>query len=309
MIPTGPAVYLNCERTSLDLPSLWPTGAIPLRNVKGLLARGARMVRIRSLWGVLGFAAVGAAIAATASALLIFFMMPSDRAVEGAIKAVICASIVSFPMIAVLAQKIRENQQLAEDLQYLIDHDRLTDVATRDRFFQKLAQTNDLPGVVMMVDIDHFKRINDSHGHLAGDEVIRAVAQAIDRNTRREDVVARFGGEEFVAFLTNCDLQQGGLIAERLRRTVEWIEVTTDAGASVWPTVSIGVAPIVVRAEVDRAVNAADQALYEAKNGGRNVACVAGQGLVAKFNLPKRHTPRDPTVERRGANAQDGRAA
>jgi len=134
---------------------------------------------------------------------------------------------------------------------------------------------------LLMVDVDHFKRVNDQRGHLAGDCVLREIALALAQAVRNEDVVARYGGEELVV-LSRAIGDEGALnLAERLRRVVEALAVTVDAGPAMRVTVSIGVAvhPTVDAASADQLFAAADKALYAAKDAGRNRVCVAPAAL------------------------------
>ncbi len=122
---------------------------------------------------------------------------------------------------------------------------------------------------VLLVDIDHFKRVNDEHGHSVGDEVLRAVARAIGRTVREHDVPARFGGEEFVVVLRNPGRDVAVEVAERIRTAIAALDLRELGPASV--TVSIGVAFSEVDDEPIRdLIEHADRALYEAKRGGRN---------------------------------------
>ncbi|MEM8539667.1 MAG: GGDEF domain-containing protein, partial [Pseudomonadota bacterium] len=105
--------------------------------------------------------------------------------------------LIATPAAYFMAQQIRRNTQLTDELQRLVDRDRLTDVGTRDFFFNAMEEAPDAYGVSLMIDIDHFKGVNDFHGHLAGDEVIKSVAQLLKKTVREQDIVARFGGEEF----------------------------------------------------------------------------------------------------------------
>ncbi|HVK77652.1 MAG TPA: GGDEF domain-containing protein [Kofleriaceae bacterium] len=130
---------------------------------------------------------------------------------------------------------------------------------------------------LLLIDVDHFKKINDGRGHLAGDAVLQAVAHTLAQGVRTEDVVARYGGEEIVV-LTRAIGVDGALhLAERLRRLVEELRVEVEEGPPVEVTVSIGVAvfpavPIAASADL---IAAADRALYRAKQEGRNRVVVA----------------------------------
>jgi diguanylate cyclase (GGDEF)-like protein len=144
------------------------------------------------------------------------------------------------------------------------------------------------PLALIFLDIDYFKRINDTHGHPAGDFVLSELSQLMATLVRTEDVLARFGGEEFTVLCRGTDLQGAQTVAERLRRTVE--AHTFSFGAKTIPvTISLGIAAIPDTAIVDHAqfLAASDKALYEAKRSGRNRVCVHGTETTPK---PERRT-------------------
>ncbi|MBV8167012.1 MAG: GGDEF domain-containing protein [Alphaproteobacteria bacterium] len=123
---------------------------------------------------------------------------------------------------------------------------------------------------VLMLDIDHFKRINDTHGHGVGDLAIKMLAEQATKSLRSIDILARYGGEEFIVTLPETDAAVASRVAERLRSALETAVVQTDAGVEVKFTVSIGVATFATGVPLQRAMEAADQALYLAKQAGRN---------------------------------------
>ena len=129
---------------------------------------------------------------------------------------------------------------------------------------------------VMLADIDHFKKVNDKHGHLAGDAVIVATAARMRAALRTYDSVARYGGEEFMAVLPECSHDVAVVIGERLRKRVRSRPVRTDAGA-LRVTVSVGVCSFRPEKAIDprRLLARADEALYEAKRSGRDRVVVA----------------------------------
>lgn len=125
-------------------------------------------------------------------------------------------------------------------------------------------------GVILM-DIDHFKQVNDTYGHPVGDRVLARVAQALAQNLRSEDLVARIGGEEFLAVLPDSDLAQIRIVAERLRAAVEALEVPLPGEGLLRVTLSLGIAMIEDRDDASAyALSRVDQALYAAKDEGRN---------------------------------------
>jgi len=124
---------------------------------------------------------------------------------------------------------------------------------------------------VLVIDVDHFKRVNDTVGHQAGDAVLRGLAAALQRMVRTEDLLARYGGEEFVVAARGIDERSAGIFAERIRRNVEQLEIPW-ADSRLKITVSVGLAHMGERRypAPDALVAAADGALYQAKKGGRN---------------------------------------
>ena len=148
--------------------------------------------------------------------------------------------------------------------------DPLTGLCNRRTFEARLAQAHEsgAPYALLFVDVDRFKSINDGHGHDVGDNVLRALAQCLYRNKRREDTVARWGGEEFVVLLRDANAKEALAQAEVHRRGVESLAVLPFRTGQI--TVSVGVATR--RANDDRTAvcRRADAALYEAKRAGRN---------------------------------------
>lgn len=126
------------------------------------------------------------------------------------------------------------------------------------------------PCAVLMMDIDHFKKINDTHGHSVGDLVLGEFAQILVSQTREEDCVARYGGEEFVILLVNTDIRRAREVAERIRRAVEAHHFPDHEHQRVPVTTSIGVAGLKEDETPEQALERADAALYRAKEAGRN---------------------------------------
>ncbi len=172
-------------------------------------------------------------------------------------------------------------QALIDGLCALSSRDALTGLANRRHFESVLARELDRvaragePALLLMLDIDHFKRVNDSRGHVAGDLVIKAVAQALMQCVRPMDTVARVGGEEFAIALPNCPPAFGPMVAERVRACVERCAVDVGLGEPpVRVTLSVGgaFAPQWVRSNLALWMERADKQLYRAKTSGRNRA-------------------------------------
>jgi diguanylate cyclase (GGDEF)-like protein len=171
-------------------------------------------------------------------------------------------------------------QAVIDGLCALSSRDGLTGLANRRHFESVLARELDRvaragePALLLMLDIDHFKRINDTRGHAAGDLVLKAVAQALSQCVRPMDTVARVGGEEFAIALPNCPPAFGPMVAERVRARIECCVIDVGAGEPVRVTVSLGgaFAPQWVRSNLKLWMERADKQLYRAKHVGRNRA-------------------------------------
>ena len=125
---------------------------------------------------------------------------------------------------------------------------------------------------LVMFDIDHFKSVNDNHGHLCGDYILKSVAGAIAGRIRITDCLARYGGEEFSCLLQETDFAGGMLLAERFRRQVEEMDHSYK-GTLVKVTISLGVSELTEADTLEQFVKRADEAMYRAKTGGRNRVC------------------------------------
>ncbi len=164
----------------------------------------------------------------------------------------------------------------------LANIDPLTGLGNRHAMTRKLTvererqARNQQPCCVALVDLDNFKEINDTHGHAAGDTVLRSLASLLAASIRPYDEVFRYGGDEFVVCLPNADTRGAWAIVERLRLRIARWSIPVRGEDRVQMTVSVGVAPLTGERSVDAALDAADQALYAAKRAGRNRVHVGG---------------------------------
>jgi diguanylate cyclase (GGDEF)-like protein len=161
----------------------------------------------------------------------------------------------------------------------LADPEGLTGLLRREGILEQLDRERERalrygrPLAVAMADIDHFKRVNDRHGHLAGDTLLRCVSQVLAEGLRSTDWIGRYGGEEFLLVLPETDMAGAAGVAEKLRFRVQGLVVPLEDGSPVRVTISIGIATLAGGASARDLIAAADRSLYEAKNGGRNRVC------------------------------------
>ncbi len=174
-----------------------------------------------------------------------------------------------------LNQEIARRQELEDELRALASVDGLTGVNNRRHFLElcekelERAQRYDHPLALMMMDVDHFKRVNDTYGHAAGDEVLKQLAATCAANLRGPDILGRLGGEEFAVAMPECGIEAAEHAAERLRQTLAKIEVPSEQGTITF-TISIGVVARQEGEGLTAALERADKAMYAAKKGGRN---------------------------------------
>lgn len=187
-------------------------------------------------------------------------------------------------------------QELVDALVDLSSRDALTGLANRRAFALALAREVDRvarsgePALLLVLDIDHFKRVNDNWGHAAGDQVLKAVATALLDSVRPMDLVARVGGEEFAIILPSCATSFGETVAERVRRRIERMPVAIGPSQQITVTVSIGgaFAPQWVRSTPALWQERADQQLYRAKAQGRNLVRLEPTAVSVVSNEERR---------------------
>jgi len=163
----------------------------------------------------------------------------------------------------------------------LISYDQLTGLLTKESLYLAFDRELErclrygLPLGVLMMDLDRFKSVNDGHGHLMGSHVLAEVGKIIQQSIRVEDVSARYGGEEFLSYLAETDVEGVRVAAERIRSDIEAFAFVLDE-VSINVTISIGIAVAPEHGkDIKTLVAAADQALYRAKESGRNRVCIA----------------------------------
>jgi diguanylate cyclase (GGDEF)-like protein len=196
-------------------------------------------------------------------------------------------------MVGSLSFMVMCSERYHEDLARKASTDSLTGVYNR-RMLDELGQRLVAESVrherafsILMIDIDHFKKINDAHGHHIGDEVLKNTVDLISTSVRAEDIVGRFGGEEFLVLMPETTAVEATGVAERVCRQLRQISITHQHH-TIKPTVSIGVAQLQVGRGLNQLIEQADRALYQAKSDGRN--------RVNRFNSTAAREPTPVTM-------------
>jgi two-component system cell cycle response regulator len=165
---------------------------------------------------------------------------------------------------------------LVEQMRRLAMSDPLTGLLNRRAFVEAMGRAvaaferHGAPTSILLLDVDHFKQVNDGHGHDGGDAVLTGIADLLSRGARRNDVVARWGGEELVVGLSHTGIAGAEIAAERIRRAIMDRSFLLPDGAEIKVTASIGIASVVKSERLEACIARADRAMYAAKSGGRN---------------------------------------
>ena len=182
--------------------------------------------------------------------------------------------VLAFGILALIGALWHRSRQTARNMEHLATTDALTGLLNRRAVIQhgetewKRAQRFNRTMSCIVLDVDHFKSINDTWGHATGDQVLRRVAAGVKSSLRTMDVLGRFGGEEFLVIAAETSVDQARILAERIRQTVASISHEGISDRTV--SVSIGVAQLTSEISLDQLIAHADEAMYAAKNGGRN---------------------------------------
>ena len=212
-----------------------------------------------------------------------------DSSLAGSITAIhLGIALIALGPVVVASANVERRRQV-EQLTRLARYDALTGALTRRAFEEEgqtllqAVQAEQAPVAVLLVDADHFKQVNDNHGHMAGDRVLTAIAAAIRASIRQNDLFGRIGGEEFALVLPRLTQQEAGAIADRMRQAVDNLVVVLDSNHIQHVTVSVGVAFSPDGAPgILEMVSLADRAMYDAKRAGRNrieICQVAAGGM------------------------------
>ncbi|MCU0312935.1 MAG: GGDEF domain-containing protein [Solirubrobacteraceae bacterium] len=268
------AVVLLTLAIAMTATGIWATGGPPNATSAFYM-----WICLFAAYVLPGRLAIGAALVCSASYVAVTVISPPSYPPVAHLATSIASLVGATMLVTTLRARL---QEVMEVLSEAASTDPLTGLANRRQFNGVLArelaraQRDKRPVSLIVLDLDHFKTVNDSAGHDAGDEVLRLVAAVLTEHSRTVDLPARLGGEEFALILPDTDAEGGVLVAERLRLEVQ--RRTKRGGPGV--TVSLGVAcsPSGGR-DADALVQDADSALYVAKNGGRDRVECAGARL------------------------------
>jgi len=208
----------------------------------------------------------------------------SDYLVKPFDSSELLARIIVFIRMQRLQEELKEKNALLEKLSIT---DELTGIYNRRYFYEymnmqvALAKRHNYQIGCLMIDVDHFKKINDTFGHDIGDKMLKGLARLMKDKIREGEIIARFGGEEFIAGLCRVDINGAVIAAERIRKAVEDANLSDAANNHLKLTVSIGIAlyPQQGVSNLDELIKAADDAFYHAKNTGRNKVVVYSESL------------------------------
>ncbi len=236
---------------------------------------------------VLSVAVLATAVSVACTFLLMRLFFPGGQGMALALAiATIVPVAVSVPTTSYLYRQREKINRLHRDLQAAHEElkglhekaehrasiDQMTGLLNRESFLTKtkFRRRKADAGFLLMIDVDHFKQINDTHGHQAGDKALLLIVSVLSKHIRRSDILGRLGGEEFALFLADLEPERAWEMAEDIRRGVEAIVFRPRAGVAHPLTVSIGIAPAPPRERMYAIMNHADDSLYAAKRSGRN---------------------------------------
>lgn len=256
----------------------------------------SRRVMALQFRSVILHAAAVAALCVLASLAIASLVLPTiggqlDRV--ALVMCVACPLLIAFPVSAYQfwqRQRLGHAHAAIERMHVDLDHahralaqahallaervrrDAMTGVLNREGFFQSIAETGapGASGTLLVIDVDHFKAINDSFGHQTGDEALKMISSAVAGCIRDGDLIGRIGGEEFAVFLSGADEAEAAVIAERIRAAVAGLSLATEGGGRHPLSVSIGGAGNRKAVALAELMHLADRRLYEAKRAGRN---------------------------------------
>ena len=228
-------------------------------------------------------ASVSHVVASSITAMAVWGIIPHS---DLAYRAVEIGMVVDATLLAMaLADQFRISQQARIDAERLARIDPLTGLNNRRAFYEYLipiwsiAERKNYPMSVIMIDIDHFKQVNDCYGHDMGDQVLIKISQILEHGARSGDILARWGGEEFILFLPDTDMNEAVTIANRLRELISKTPIN-DSDDPLHLTASIGVSyNDTTGLTLNDLIKVADTCLYRAKSKGRDLVCAESMGI------------------------------
>lgn len=226
-------------------------------------------LRLKHMRDVRVFAAAITAVALAGNFVLQGLLYPADIVNSLRFSGSVITVALALPISFFVGLRLQDIHRLTVSLEAARDHDPLTGALTRTAFHRRAADLGGSPATLIVADIDHFKAFNDRHGHLAGDAALRHVVSVFAANCRQEDLLARFGGEEFLLLLPGTSPEEGHRAATRLCTRLREEPVLIDGKARP-VTASFGVADVKTARDLGVAIGRADAALYSAKREGRN---------------------------------------
>ena len=190
--------------------------------------------------------------------------------------------ILSFLLVAFLSavygysreKSSQKMTKMRKDLEFFLRRDELTGLYNRRGYQDNINKIQDTHGAILMCDIDHFKKVNDTYGHDVGDFTIKEVSKCIRNNLRKQDVAVRWGGEEFFIFLAETSTENAYLVSEKLRESIENLTIRYNEDIAFHVTLSIGVALVNEYISLEEAIRNADDAMYLSKTAGRNKSSI-----------------------------------
>ena len=195
--------------------------------------------------------------------------LPKSRLSSDKLKEIIDSALVKWT-------RVLQSKSNQEELERLVNYDSLTGLYNRRSIFRLLDEQIGYSNrykesfSISVLDIDHFKKVNDTYGHLIGDDVLGKIADILLQQIRGADFAGRYGGEEFILVLPRTELSSAMVIAERIRKSIESVEMQDSDGSTFYITVSQGISAYKPDEDRDSLIARADEALYKAKDNGRN---------------------------------------
>ncbi|WP_292899911.1 MULTISPECIES: GGDEF domain-containing protein [unclassified Nitratireductor] len=231
-----------------------------------------RFYKLR-IWQQACFVTLFSVVAAEALTFVFYSIFFSDRLLLDLMLTAFITIVIAYPISYIFLRKTAMVAKLAAELDMAATTDFLTGLRNRRDFMriagETISSTASSAGAVLIIDVDHFKRINDRFGHAEGDRVLVLIAEAIRQSVRANDVCARIGGEEFAVFMPGADLPLARAICERIAITCRLVGCGTSV-EGISTTVSIGIAVHGPLQSLDEVIKEADAMLYKAKQNGRD---------------------------------------